>query len=388
MIPAPTRHAPLARPDEGAFHRHELAVLGAPCAVIADLVTRLAAALAPALRLAYVDADHGPANRNGSADESAVAPAAVLTAVAPGWRLDTAADPAPAARRALLAAQSLALVNGNHFGARQQVVLLYPRKPLDHEFDRLTDVRLILHPADQPALPAALRAHLGTAADAVPRLVLTDTAAIAAWVRRWYAAARPPVRGLVLAGGASERMQTDKSRLRYHGAEQRQHVATLLAPFCEEVFVSGRAEQLTDLPTPLRALPDQFLGLGPMGGLLTAFRHDPNAAWLVVACDLPFLTAPSLGRLLAGRDAGRVATAFRDPATGWPEPLVALWEPRAYGVLLGALGQGRSCPRKVLINADPALLDPGAPAELRNVNTPDERAAAERELRARPPAGT
>ena len=49
-----------------------------------------------------------------------------------------------------------------------------------------------------------------TAAPLPPVLRLNDTAGIAAFIRQWYAAAMPVLRGLVLAGGRSERMQTDK----------------------------------------------------------------------------------------------------------------------------------------------------------------------------------
>ncbi len=380
------KHAYLARPAVGEFHRHELAILGAPCAVIKDLVARVLPVVAPRLSVGYVDADHATGDGAAPVDSLLTLGAgAELTDKIHFRRFDSRPDITPFGQRPALAGLGAVLVNGNHFRARQQIVVLDARKPLDKKLDRLTDVQLVLFGDDGPALPDVLpdvlRDHLGARAATVPVLPLTDTEAIGAWVLGWYAAALPPVRGLVLAGGRSQRMHTDKSRLRYHGAEQREVAAALLAPCCAEVFVSGQPDQLTDLPAHLRPLPDQFMGLGPMGGLLTAFRHDPDAAWLVVACDLPFLTTDSLGYLVENRAPGRVATAFRDPATNFPEPLIALWEPRAYAVLLGFLAQGYSCPRKVLINADTALLTPPDAIELRNVNTPDERAAAERELK-------
>jgi molybdenum cofactor guanylyltransferase len=377
------KHAHLTRPATGDFHRCELALLGAPCGVIKDLVTRLLPHLALTLRIGYVDADHATGDGAPPADSLLTLGAgAELTDKIHFRRLDSQPDITPFAQRPQLAGLSAVLVNGNHFRARQQVVIIDPRKPLDKKLDRLTDVQLVLLSEGQTALPEVLQNHLGVATGAVSILPLADTTAIAGWLLQWHAAARPSVRGLVLAGGRSQRMQTDKSRLRYHAAEQREHVAALMAPFCAEVFVSGQPDQLADLPPHLTPLPDQFLDLGPMGGLLTAFRHDPNTAWLVVACDLPFLTAASLQHLVKNRKANQLATAFRDPETGFPEPLIAIWEPRAYGPLLQFLAQGYSCPRKVLINSDTALLEPLHQQELRNVNTPAERAEAERELRA------
>ncbi|WP_233454816.1 NTP transferase domain-containing protein [Hymenobacter negativus] len=385
-----TKHATLARPDMGEFGRHELAILGAPCGDIQTLVARLLPLLAPQLRIGYVDADHAAGDSAAAEDASAVPSKPVPYVAENGLSaelvdkityrqlnltraLDRFSQPE------LLAHESVVLVNGNHFRARQQVVIVDPRKPLDKKLDRLTDVRLILLAGGQTELPAVLLEHL-SAAPLPPVLPLNDTAKIAAFIKQWYQLAVPVLRGLVLAGGRSERMQTDKGALHYHGLDQRQHTAALLAEFCPDVRVSVRPDQAADLPAGLTALPDTFLNLGPLGGILSAFQADPNAAWLVLACDLPFLTRETLEYLVTNRQPARLATSFRSPWDAFPEPLVSIWEPRSYGQLLRFLSLGYSCPRKALINSDIELLAPPAPAELRNVNTPAERAAAEQEL--------
>ncbi|SET88349.1 NTP transferase domain-containing protein [Hymenobacter actinosclerus] len=376
------KHAHLARPDLGEFGRHELAILGAPCGRIKELAARLLPLLAPALRVAYVDADHAAADavRNGTAPETgmlAAGASAELTDNVSFARLDVRRPLDKFSQPELLAHQSLALVNGNHFRARQQLVILDPAKPLEKKLDRLTDVRALLLPEGVTEVPAYLRAYLAdTAGAAVPVLPLADTAAIAELVLREWRAAAPPLRGLVLAGGRSQRMGQDKGQLAYHGQQaQRAYAAELLAPFCHDVHVSCRPDQITELEyAGLRPLPDSFLDLGPLSGLLSAFRLDPNAAWLVVACDLPLLSAATLSHLVAHRQPGRLATTFQSPENDWPEPLITIWEPASYGQLLRFLALGYSCPRKTLINSDIELLTPPAPQELRNVNTPEEAA--------------
>ena len=386
------KHAALARPDIGEFGRHELAILGAPCGNIQALVARLLPHLAPQLRVAYVDADHAASDSAAAADELAGAAVKPTPDVAENGlsaelvdkiayrQLNLTRGLDRFSQPELLAHDSIVLVNGNHFRARQQVVIVDPRKPLDKKLDRLTDVRLVLLAEGQTELPAVLAEHLG-AAPLPPVLPLADTARIAAFVRQWYQQAVPVLRGLVLAGGRSERMLTDKGALHYHGLDQRQHTAALLREFCPDVRVSVRPDQAAELPAGLTALPDTFLGLGPLGGILSAFQADPNAAWLVLACDLPFLTRDTLEYLVSHRQPARLATAFRSPWDEFPEPLVSIWEPRSYGQLLRFLSLGYSCPRKALINSDIELLAPPVPAELRNVNTPEERAAATQELR-------
>ncbi|MGI4762039.1 MAG: NTP transferase domain-containing protein [Janthinobacterium lividum] len=380
-----SKHAALTRPALGEFARHELAFLGAPCGDIQRLAAGLTAALAPAgHRVGYVDADHATGDADAAQSLSPLLQAgavAELTDKIHFRRLDERRAIDRFSQPALLAGASLALVNGNHFRAVQQVVLLDPRKSLAHKLDKLTDVQAFVLAPGVTEIPDYLQAHLPQHAD-LPQFALADVAGLAAWVQQWLAARQAPLRGLVLAGGLSQRMQTDKGRLRYGptGREQREVAADLLAEVCQDVFVSCRTEQAAELPAGLQPLPDTFLGLGPLGGILSAFRHDPNAAWLVLACDLPFLTAEVLRELVAGRQPARLATAFQSPGNEFPEPLITIFEPRAYPELLRFLGLGYSCPRKMLINSDVEVLPTPGGEALRNVNTPAERAAAEQAL--------
>ena len=380
-----TKHADLTRPDLGEFARHELAFLGAPCGEIQQLAAHLTAALAPAgHRVGYVDADHA----SGDADEvQSLSP--LLQAGAAVEVTDKIHFRRRDERRALdrfsqpdlLAGADLVLVNGNHFRARHQIVLIDPRKSLAHKLEKLTDVQAIVFAGGATEVPEYLQVHLPHHAQ-LPQFSLSDTAGLAAWVQQWLRSRQAPLRGLVLAGGLSQRMQTDKGRLRYgpDSREQREVAASLLAEVCQDVFVSCRAEQAAEMPAGLQPLPDTFLGLGPLGGILSAFRHDPNAAWLVLACDLPFMTADALRQLVAGRQPSRLATAFRSPSNDFPEPLITIFEPRAYPELLRFLGLGYSCPRKMLINSDVEVLPSPASDVLRNVNTPAERETAQQEL--------
>jgi molybdopterin-guanine dinucleotide biosynthesis protein A len=183
--------------------------------------------------------------------------------------------------------------------------------------------------------------------------------------------AAAPLYGLVLGGGRSERMGTDKAALAYHGQPQTRRGLELLAPFCAQAFVSCRAEQSHEPAfAGLPQIHDTFLGLGPMGGILSALRAHPGAAFLVIACDLPFLDAATLEALAKGRDPLRAATAFAGPQDGLPEPLCAIYEPRAYARALQLVGQGVDCPRKFILNSSSVLLTPPDLRALRNVNDP------------------
>lgn len=182
-----------------------------------------------------------------------------------------------------------------------------------------------------------------------------------------------PIYGLVLAGGASKRMRSDKATLLYRGATQLDRAFDLVARHSSRSFVSVRANQAQE---PTRAskplIIDSIDGEGPIVGIRSAMAAHPDAAWLVLACDLPLLSDRTVERLLAERDGSAVATAYRSAHDGLPEPLCALWEPRAAAALAAYQRDGGTCPRKFLIRKGARLVDAEEPAALDNINTPDE----------------
>ncbi|MEO1714425.1 MAG: hypothetical protein AAFU60_13920, partial [Bacteroidota bacterium] len=104
--------------------------------------------------------------------------------------------------------------------------------------------------------------------------------------------------------------------------------------------------------------------------------------------DLPYLSMDSLMALVDGRNPSKLATCFHNPSTGFPEPLITIWEPRAYPKLLEFLAQGYSCPRKVLINSDVEEMPLLSMEEIYNANHPDEYRAAKEKLASPGEAGS
>lgn len=375
-MPTHQKHANIARLPYGEFHLNEWGILGATCGVIQELAAKLIQETAQYYRLAYVDADHA------AADEAAQIPVANSTMVYTDkinfQQYDFATAKNKFQQRTLFQEVDGVLVNGNHFLAKRQIVVLDLRKKdsLHRKLDRLTDVALILTTPEQQKPYDFLQEHLE---GKIPVMMpLGDSNGILQWLRAQLTAQRPPVYGLVLAGGKSQRMGQDKGLIDYHGMPQRDWVAEQLNDVCEEVFFSVRPDQ-ENLPDG-QLLPDTFTGLGPFGAILSAFREHPQAAWLVVACDMPLLDKEGLQFLLQARNPSQLATAFHNPATGWPDPLLTIWEPRAYPTLLQFLTQGYSCPRKVLINSDVKVVEAPKADILRNANSPEEREVIMREL--------
>ncbi len=176
--------------------------------------------------------------------------------------------------------------------------------------------------------------------------------------------------GLVLSGGKSTRMGTDKGLISYHGMPQREYLYHLLDKVCTRTFISLRKEQLLGLPKGMAVILDEDVYKGPYNGLLSAHHAHPNAAWLVLACDLPLIDFQAITYLISQRNSKMLATAFSQKEDPLPEPLCALWEPHALAASVSYLASGNgTCPRKFLINNEVHLVFPKNPNVLLNANS-------------------
>jgi molybdopterin-guanine dinucleotide biosynthesis protein A len=178
--------------------------------------------------------------------------------------------------------------------------------------------------------------------------------------------------GLVLAGGKSIRMGHDKGSIKWHGKEQKYYVADLLIPFCSDVFISCRQEQQVNTDPAYKTITDIYTEAGPLVGILSAFNYDNEFAWLVLACDLPLMDKPTIEFLIQKRNSNTIATAYKSPYDGLPEPLIAIWEPQSTPLLHHAYSEKRFCPRKLLLQHNPTLINPPNPDALINTNTPQD----------------
>ena len=181
--------------------------------------------------------------------------------------------------------------------------------------------------------------------------------------------------GLVLIGGHSTRMQADKASLDVHGRSQLEVCFDLLKAKCDKAFVSTREDQYAD--DRLEGFPliydiEPFMEIGPLGGILSAMTQHPEASWLVLACDLPYVTEQTLAFLIKERDPNYDATAYISTSDDLPEPLCAIYEAHALDDILDYRKEGGRCPRKFLINSDINLLQQPDKNALFNMNNPAE----------------
>jgi molybdopterin-guanine dinucleotide biosynthesis protein A len=121
----------------------------------------------------------------------------------------------------------------------------------------------------------------------------------------------------ILAGGASSRMGTDKSQLPIEGQTFTERIAETLLTLTDSVTIVGRDN------SHLPSVPDVYPQWGALGGLHAALTTCKREWAIVVACDLPFVTAELFSYFAEKRvDHDAVVPIQED---GRPQPLAALY---------------------------------------------------------------
>jgi molybdopterin-guanine dinucleotide biosynthesis protein A len=125
-------------------------------------------------------------------------------------------------------------------------------------------------------------------------------------------------------------MGQDKALMRSGSRTQLEKLYDLLQAQLSSVYVSIKASQVNDpVRSKYRLIIDAQNCSGPMAGILSAHKTHPDCAWLVIACDMPFLNSETLMQLIKARDNAYDATVFSNPDDSLPEPLCAIYEPNA-----------------------------------------------------------
>lgn len=188
------------------------------------------------------------------------------------------------------------------------------------------------------------------------------------------------VNALILCGGQSVRMGTEKWQLDYHGQPQAYHLAQVVGPLVHQVALSVTNNQLAHIHPDYTTITDHtdFAGHGPISGLLSAFRQWPGHHVLLLACDYPLLQANTLWKLLA--EAGEELSTLVHSTS--PEPLLAFYPASTAPALLTWFHSGNYSLAKFIQQQPYKLVHPCNALHLQNCNTPHDYEAIKKYLQA------
>ena len=180
--------------------------------------------------------------------------------------------------------------------------------------------------------------------------------------------------GIILAGGKSSRMNADKASLVCGDRPLIEIVAAELLQVCSKLIIV-RGENNYQITQAL-SVSDLIPECGPLGGIYTGLTYSKTNYNMIVACDMPKISAP-LVRFLAEQAKGyQVVVPCQN---GYYEPLAAIYHKNCIPVLAEAMEQGvrkvTACYPKLKVNA---IAENALASELGlqnlfvNLNTPQE----------------
>ncbi|MDR3560163.1 MAG: molybdenum cofactor guanylyltransferase [Negativicutes bacterium] len=148
---------------------------------------------------------------------------------------------------------------------------------------------------------------------------------------------KPALTGIVLAGGRSVRMGSDKASLPWRGGDLLHAVLNALTPVCSELIVVSNSPRVITLPD-VRVVADSYPGCGPLGGIHAGLAASGSDYNFVVACDMPYIDGRAAKYMAAAASGFDVAVPFID---GYFHPLHAVYHRRCLPVVEKMLTSGR-----------------------------------------------
>ncbi len=174
----------------------------------------------------------------------------------------------------------------------------------------------------------------------------------------------------ILIGGKSTRMGRPKHLIPWNGTNLPGH----LIKQCESIDLPISLLGNNRIPNSdnLTYIPDVDDCEGPLAGMLSAMRWNPNVAWLFLACDMPYFDSEAMRWLLSHREPGVWAIIPTEPIGN--NPLGALYEPQFKSILENQFLSNDYCIKHCLTH--PKVKHIQIPENLnqawKNCNTPDE----------------
>ncbi|MDA3779161.1 MAG: molybdenum cofactor guanylyltransferase [Bacteroidales bacterium] len=103
--------------------------------------------------------------------------------------------------------------------------------------------------------------------------------------------------GIVLAGGKSSRMGQEKGLIKYKNKTLIEYVIESITPFCDNIIISSSNKEYKKLG--LSIIEDEIPDCGPLGGIYSAMKNTNADNYLVVSCDLPFISQKLLKNMIS-----------------------------------------------------------------------------------------
>jgi len=144
------------------------------------------------------------------------------------------------------------------------------------------------------------------------------------------------ISGIILAGGKSSRMGSDKGLLLLNNKPFIQHIVEALQPLVNEVIIVSNNSDYDIFK--LKRVNDLIEGSGPLAGIYTGLHHSKTENNFVLSCDVPLINTETLEKLTNQMDEN--ADVIQIESNGKTMPLIAIYKKHCESIFFELLKQG------------------------------------------------
>ena len=185
--------------------------------------------------------------------------------------------------------------------------------------------------------------------------------------------AEPKITGIVLAGGKSSRMGSDKSKMVLNGKTLIEYSIEALKPLCETVVISSN-NNIYDY-TGCEVWPDELPDGSPMIGIYSCLKRSSTETNIILSCDMPLINKVLLKYLLSNSKDFDITVPIH--GNNLIEPMCGIYKKSCIDVLKGFIDKGNyrlnECIRSTSHRLVKVSQTTDFPENLfSNINTPDD----------------
>ncbi|MBT3587148.1 MAG: molybdenum cofactor guanylyltransferase [Flavobacteriaceae bacterium] len=155
------------------------------------------------------------------------------------------------------------------------------------------------------------------------------------------------ITGIILAGGKSSRMGTDKGFVLYKNKSFVQHIIEALQPLVDEIIIVSNNPDYDVFALRHRSENDFILikrvgdlieNAGPLAGVYTGLDYSETENNLVISCDVPLINSETLTLLIDGIEDHTEVVQLE--SNGKSMPLIAMYKKQSKEVFYSLLKDG------------------------------------------------
>jgi molybdopterin-guanine dinucleotide biosynthesis protein A len=174
---------------------------------------------------------------------------------------------------------------------------------------------------------------------------------------------------IIIAGGSSTRMGTDKSMLPIEGRPIIERTCERLSTCFEQILISADSKDKFEF-LGYKVIPDKITGQGPLMGIASALEASSSELNFVVACDIPHIQLRYVRRIISEASNGEYDIVVPLAGDGQYEPLFAVYRKSTLRAVNKVLSSGGRKISDVFALCNVKKIDLGA--NLVNLNTTAE----------------